>query len=355
MSFMQVTRDTLRVQASAKLAAAAVTTGGLFAVNKPPGISCTGFIDYIKRNAGLGERAISFSDHFEMEKQLRKPGKKIYRKKYHTNLRIGHAGTLDVEAAGVLVLGVESGCKLLGDYLKGEKSYMATGRLGLATDSYDAEGKITHVGDASGVTSDMILRTIPRFIGDIEQTPPLYSAIRIDGKRLYEYMRSGEPIPVKVKPRKVHISDIKLLHYKPQQQKEQGSTGVLEQAVYGKRVVLPPECVEYFTGGRFAWDEKSSENKVPCVGDYMYSFLNQPNAPTIQLLVRSGGGVYIRSLIHNMGEALGCGASMAMLVRTSQGPLRLGRDTIDVQDLPYIAKITEAMRRTQACLDESTS
>ncbi|KAJ1796927.1 pseudouridine synthase pus4 [Coemansia sp. RSA 2399] len=347
MSLPQLTRETLRVQAAAQLAAAAATTGGLFAVNKPPGISCAGLIDYFKRNVGLNENALPFSEHFERERVLRETGKKIFRRKYPTNMRVGHAGTLDVEASGVLVLGVESGCKRLDEYLKGEKSYMATGRLGVATDTYDAEGKVTRVGDASAVTSDMLLDAIPTFVGSIKQVPPMYSAIRIDGKRLYEYMRSGQPLPFAVKPRTVHISAIKLLYYHPQ------GAVALQQPVYGKRVMLPKDCAEHFASGRFAWDASSNGSKGPAVGDYLYSFVGQPDSPIFQLLVQSGSGVYIRSLIDDIGELLGCGAAMATLVRTSQGPLRLGRDTIDIQNLPYVAEIVSAMRRTQVRVDAS--
>ncbi|KAJ2551104.1 pseudouridine synthase pus4 [Coemansia sp. RSA 1933] len=343
MGILQLSHGTLATMAAAKLAAAATASGGLFAVNKPPGISCAGLIDYVKRNAGLGDQAVPFIQHFEHERELRVSGKKIYRRRYPTALRVGHAGTLDVEAAGVLVLGVDSGCKRLDKYLKGDKSYLATGRLGIATDSMDAEGIVTNIRDASAVTSDMVLNVLPRFIGNIEQVPPMHSAIRVDGKRLYEYVRSGEPLPAELKPRKVNISDVKLLYCRTQQQGQ----------AYGKRVVLPPECVEYFTGGRFAWDE-ARKGSEPVVGGHMDGFVNQPSAPTVQLLVVSGGGVYIRSLINDMGELLGCGATMATLVRMSQGPMRLGRDTIDVNDLPYVTRIVDAMRQTQARIDKDS-
>ncbi|KAJ2691587.1 pseudouridine synthase pus4 [Coemansia sp. RSA 1285] len=338
---------------SGELAAVAAVTGGLFAVNKPPGISSAGVIDYIKRNVGLGGGAMPFDEHFENERLLRKAGKKIYRKKTPTSLRIGHAGTLDVEASGVLVLGVESGCKLLSQYLKGDKAYLATGKLGLTTDSYDAEGMIMSIRDTADVTSSMILDAIPQFVGDIEQIPSSYSAIRVDGKRLYQYMRDGEKIPVEIKPRTVHISDIKLLYYRPH--KQTSGAGTLQSEVYGNRVKMPAAFMEYFTSGRYAWDEKTVVGKEPCVGEYMFPFINQPNASTIQLLVTCGGGVYIRSLIKDLGEQLGCGATMAMLVRMAQGPMHLGRDTIDVHDLPYTARIVEAMRRTQVRVAETSA
>ncbi|KAI9502119.1 pseudouridine synthase, partial [Coemansia spiralis] len=294
-----------------RLAAASVSLSGLFAVNKPPGISCAGVLDYLKRNLGMENNAMPFAEHFEREEGLRKTGKKVFRRKYPSTLRVGHAGTLDVEAAGVLVLGVNNGCKLLSDYLVGDKSYLATGRLGVATDSYDAEGRITDVSPTESVTSDMILNVIPQFVGSIKQIPPLYSAIRMDGKRLYEYMREGHPIPDTIKPRNVKIDDIKLVYYKQQ----------LSQT-FGKCVAMPANCIEYFSSGKYKWN-KGLQNKKLCVGDSLFPYVNQPNAPTFQLLVQSGGGVYIRSLIHDIGMQLECNATMITLVRTSQGPFIL--------------------------------
>ncbi|KAJ1953315.1 pseudouridine synthase pus4, partial [Dipsacomyces acuminosporus] len=190
-------------QTSARFLKTVSSMNGIFAVNKPPGISCTGLLDYFKRNIGRGIDAMPFSEHLRLEKELRRSGKKIYRRRYPIEMRVGHGGTLDVEAAGVLVLGINKGCKLLHGYLSGGKSYLATGRLGVDTESFDAEGRITRIRECSRVTTEMIEQAVPSFEGEILQTPPIFSAIRMDGKRLYEYARSGDAAPVEIKPRKV--------------------------------------------------------------------------------------------------------------------------------------------------------
>ncbi|KAI8319814.1 pseudouridine synthase, partial [Martensiomyces pterosporus] len=283
---------------------------GIFAVNKPPGISCTGLLDYFKRNIGRGIDAAPFSEHLEREESLRRSGKKIYRRKYPIDLRVGHGGTLDVEAGGVLVLGINKGCKLLHGYLAGGKSYLATGRLGVDTESFDAEGKITAVKECKHVTREMIEGAIPQFVGDIMQMPPIYSAIRMDGKRLYEYARKGDVVPDKIKPRRVTVDSIRLLHY----------INPLAEQHWGRRVMLPKAYRDYFTNGKYEWASSTGDLKE---GMLLTPFVNQPDAPEFQLLIQSGGGVYVRSLIHDLGEKVGSAAAMVSLVRMTQGPLRL--------------------------------
>ncbi|KAJ2716536.1 pseudouridine synthase pus4 [Coemansia spiralis] len=327
-------------QAGARLAAAAAgSLSGVFAVNKPPGISCTGLLDYFKRNVGHGRECVPFAEHFARERGLRRSGHKILRRKCAIQLRVGHGGTLDVEAAGVLVIGINNACKQLTTYLAGEKSYLATARLGVATDSYDAEGKITAVGGAATVTGEALQAAIPRFVGDIMQAPPVYSALRVNGKRLYEYARSGEPVPLDIKQRQVNVKGIRLLHF------AHPATG----QQLGTRVALPAQYDDYYTSGRYAGGSNDTAGELQ-VGAAMAPFANCPALPQFQILIQSGGGVYVRSLVHDLGVAVGSHATMTSLVRMAQGPFRLGRDTISVDDLPYIDRIVDAMRHTSAAI-----
>ncbi|KAJ2897256.1 pseudouridine synthase pus4, partial [Coemansia aciculifera] len=228
----------------------------------------------------------------------------------------------------------------LGEYLVGGKSYLATGRLGVATESYDAEGKVTRVCCHSAtkqVTAAMIAEAIPRFVGDIMQRPPIYSAIKLDGKRLYEYARTGEQVPVEIKTRKVKVDDIKLLYYENQEAGER----------LGTQVMLPQAVADYYASGIYEWRGEGASGD-PVVGQPLLPFANQPLAPKFQLLVSSGGGVYVRSLIHDLGEAVGSAATMVSLVRTSQGFLRLDRDTIEPEDLAYMDRVKEAMHHAES-------
>ncbi|KAJ2781296.1 pseudouridine synthase pus4 [Coemansia javaensis] len=334
-------------QATARLAGAAASLSGIFAVDKPPGISCTGVLDYFKRNVGRGAAGVPFAEHFERERDLRRTGEKIRRRRCSLALRVGHGGTLDVEAAGVLVVGIGRGCKLLGGYLAGGKAYLATARLGAATDSCDAEGRIVSVASAAAVTGAALQAAIPRFVGRIQQRPPLYSAIKVDGKRLYEYARGrggsgGASAPPAIEPRWVDVGSIKLLCFE---------NPALAQCV-GRRVALPAQYADYYAGGRYRWSAGAGEVRV---GAPMAPFANCPHLPHFQMLVRCGGGVYVRSLVHDLGAAVGSAAAMVSLVRMSQGPLLLGRDTVGVDDLPHIDRVVEAMRHANATIERAAS
>ncbi|KAJ2691369.1 pseudouridine synthase pus4 [Coemansia spiralis] len=319
----------------------ASTLHGIFAVNKPPGISCAGLLDYFKRNITKGSSSMSFSEHFDRERALRARSdiinKKARRRFVPSNIRVGHGGTLDVEAAGVLVFGINHGCKQLSEYLVGGKSYLATGLLGVATESYDAEGNVSHLADTA-IAGARIQEAIPQFIGDIMQRPPIYSAIKLDGKRLYEYARGGENIPAEVLPRKVTVSDVKLLYYENQDTGEK----------IGRRVMLPADHAHYYATGKYEWHHQLADR--PVVGQPLLPFANQPTASKFQLLINSGGGVYVRSLIHDLGQAVGSAATMVSLVRTSQGPLRLDRDTINPEDLVYLDRVKEAIHHADTII-----
>jgi len=171
--------------------------------------------------------------------------------------RIGHTGTLDPMATGVLVVCVGNATRII-EYLDHhEKEYRCRLRFGLETDTYDVWGRT--VRTSSRIPSGPEIETaLAAFRGEIEQVPPMYAAIKVKGKKLYEYARAGQS--VEVKSRKVRIS----------------------------RLVLE----EYDKG-------------------------------EAQLLIRCSRGTYIRSLCHDLGEALGTCAAMSSLVRTASGSFRI--------------------------------
>ncbi|ATW50901.1 tRNA pseudouridine(55) synthase TruB [Streptomyces peucetius] len=114
--------------------------------------------------------------------------------------RVGHAGTLDPMATGVLVLGIEKATKLLGHLALTEKEYLGTVRLGQNTVTDDAEGEVTSSADASGVTREAIDAGVAALTGDIMQVPSKVSAIKIDGKRSYARVRGGEDFDLPARP-----------------------------------------------------------------------------------------------------------------------------------------------------------
>lgn len=125
--------------------------------------------------------------------------------------KIGHTGTLDPIAEGVLPLTIGQGTKISQFIVEKEKEYIAELSFGMKTDSYDRTGKIIGQSDKV-ITEDELRRALLLFIGDLEQKPPIYSAIKVDGKKLYEYAR--EQIPVEIKSRRISIYEVELLHFK---------------------------------------------------------------------------------------------------------------------------------------------
>lgn len=167
--------------------------------------------------------------------------------------KIGHTGTLDPMAEGVLLVCLGSATKLVDMLTEGTKEYRAVMRLGVTTDTEDITGKILSERSlADNITEDIVLETLKSFEGDYEQIPPMYSAIKKDGKKLYEYARQG--IEIERKPRKVEI-----------------------YAISNIKLSLPEVCFD----------------------------------------VRCSKGTYIRSLCRDVGEKLGCGAALAGLCRQS--------------------------------------
>lgn len=125
--------------------------------------------------------------------------------------KIGHTGTLDPLASGVLVVCTGKATRLVQDIEKLEKEYIATFKLGVSTDTYDIEGKIIDSCENFNITTDMLKETLEKFKGDIKQVPPMYSAIKVNGQKLYDLARRGEVIEREA--RDVSIYSLELLEF----------------------------------------------------------------------------------------------------------------------------------------------
>ncbi|GHE07482.1 tRNA pseudouridine(55) synthase TruB [Streptomyces alanosinicus] len=181
--------------------------------------------------------------------------------------RVGHAGTLDPMATGVLVLGVERATKLLGHLALTEKEYLGTIRLGQDTITDDAEGEITSATDASKVTRDAIDAGIAKLTGDIMQVPSKVSAIKIDGVRSYKRARDGEDFEIPARPVKISSFTV----YDVRDAVADDGTAVLDLIV-----------------------------SVVC-----------------------SSGTYIRALARDLGADLGVGGHLTALRRTRVGPYKI--------------------------------
>jgi tRNA pseudouridine55 synthase len=186
--------------------------------------------------------------------------------------KVGHAGTLDPMATGVLVLGVERATRLLGHLMLTEKTYSARVRLGATTTTDDAEGEVTATTSAAHLTEDDVRRALGAFEGEIEQVPSTVSAIKVGGKRAYALARAGEE--VELEPRRVTVHALE--------------------------------------AGGF---ERSAD------------FLD------LEIRVRCSSGTYIRAIARDLGAALGVGGHLTALRRHSVGPFTLEGANTDLDHL----------------------
>ncbi len=160
--------------------------GEILAIDKPYRMSSFGALAHVR---------------YLMSKRL---GKKV---------KIGHAGTLDPLATGVLVLCTGKTTKLIDQLQQHTKEYIATMQLGATTDSYDREHTVNHTYPTKHITRELIDSTIPQFIGDVQQVPPTYSAVKVNGDRAYALRRQGDS--VELKPKTVRIDEIEVLDFNP--------------------------------------------------------------------------------------------------------------------------------------------
>jgi len=214
-----------------------VTASGLVVVDKPAGLTSHDVVARVRRLAGTR--------------------------------KVGHAGTLDPMATGVLVVGINRATRLLGHLLLTDKSYDATLRLGASTSTDDADGEITATASTEAVTDEAIRAGLAAMVGEIEQVPSAVSAIKVDGRRAYERVRSGEQ--VELAPRRVRIASLEV-------------------------------------------------GRIERVGDGI----------EVDLSVACSSGTYIRAIARDLGAGLGVGGHLTALRRTAVGPFGLdGARTLD--------------------------
>ena len=183
--------------------------------------------------------------------------------------KVGHGGTLDPAAVGVLPIAIGKATRLL-QYLPEGKAYRAVIRFGVQTTTDDLEGDIIYSEPVTDLTIAQIQAVIPEFIGEITQTPPMYSAIQVNGQRLYKLARAGEV--VEVPTRQVRIDKIDILNWTP--------------------------------------------------GDY----------PEVEVQIACGGGTYIRSIARDLGDRLGTKGVLAFLERNASCGFQLA-DSITLEEL----------------------
>lgn len=203
-----------------------MTASGILNINKPSGLTSFGVVRLVRRFSG--------------------------------QRRVGHGGTLDPQATGVLLVLIGQATRVAQYLLEAPKTYRAEIELGIATDSYDAAGNILATADPSHIAKEAVEKVLDSFRGLVFQEPPMYSAIRFQGKRLYEFARKGVVVPREKRQRMVYRLDM------------------------------------------VSWEPPSFTVELECEE-----------------------GFYVRSLAHDVGELLGCGAYLRNLCRLKQGDFSL--------------------------------
>ena len=162
-------------------------------------------IDYIEGHTLLINKPLRWTS-FDVVKKIRNTLRTALQVK---KIKVGHAGTLDPLADGLLIVCTGKFTKLINEFQAQEKEYTAEFTLGATTPSFDLETEINETFEYNHITEEMLKTTAASLTGNILQTPPIYSAIKQDGKRLYEYARKGED--VKIKERMVHVSKFEII------------------------------------------------------------------------------------------------------------------------------------------------
>ena len=204
--------------------------------------------------------------------------------------KIGHAGTLDPLATGLLLVCVGKATKRIDELQAGEKVYTGTMVLGATTLCYDLERPIDRYYPWQHITPQLLSDTLSQFLGEIEQVPPIFSAVKIGGQRAYSYAReaqNGEEIPSPT-PKKIHIDEFEITAFRPGRETE----------------TLQPIAATEVTGTHLY------DNPLGTVPEHL---------PQIDFRIRCGKGTYIRSIARDLGLALDSGAFLSALRREQVG------------------------------------
>ena len=235
------------------------------------------------------------------------------------NLKVGHAGTLDPLATGILIICIGNATKIAEELQSHDKEYVAGIRFGATTPSYDLEKEIDRTFPYGQITADRIKETLSQFIGKQEQIAPLFSAKSVDGVRAYEIARklykAHKNIPDSeardlIRASRIRISDIRLIKFYPEGKDSKDTSAA----------------------------EVSSKNLRINVAD-----TSRLHLPAAEIRIGCSKGTYIRAFARDLGEALGSGAHLCSLVRSRSGDFKV-EDCLSVED---------ACRALTACAEEA--
>lgn len=321
---------------------------GIFAVEKPSGISsaaCLNKLQNVFRDSKIFASDLAEMKATRLDNYNKAGGKGSRRKLNNIKVKMGHGGTLDPLASGVLVVGVGSGTKRLQNYLVGGvKVYETRALLGASTTTGDSEGEILTRTRFDHITKELVDETREKFVGDITQTPPLFSALKMDGMPLYEYARKGLPLPKKIKSREVKVYDMKICddtltrdHEFVFKKPEIDEDGVSLDKKLSSNPTLNDD--ELFFSKQFIEkaekEELNTKVEPPKLVDEQLASeyeLESFRAPVLHFISKVSSGTYIRSLISDFGKALSSSLYMVELIRLEQAEWDLNKNVFKMQD-----------------------
>ena len=311
--------------------------------------------------------------------------RKGWKNRQRIGVKIGHGGTLDPMATGVLIVGVGKGTKSLPGFLGCKKCYETTILFGAATDTYDTLGKVLNKAPYIHLTHETVEKALEKFRGKIMQRPPLYSALHVQGKRLYEYAREGKEVPVEIEERPVEVEDIQIIEWLeggnheyqwPAEEAAKGDKAVAEEVLHltevpgtstgtgqaestkefstGKRKrsmdsiadllsesAPAPKRQELDTQLLMSGGLQIPDNAKPGPIDSEQASIQDMKAtqnrapsdrgpPAVKLRMTVTSGFYVRSLAHDLGKAVKSLGCMSELVRTRQENFVLGQNVLEM-------------------------
>ncbi|KAJ5587380.1 uncharacterized protein N7459_003145 [Penicillium hispanicum] len=355
---------------------------GVFAVHKPQGVTSADVIRTLQKHFNPSKL---FQPWLEEERSRRKRESNYQKKRRRTQrleVKIGHGGTLDPLATGVLIAGVGKGTKSLNDFLKCTKAYETVVLFGAETDTYDRLGKVVRRAPYEHVTREAVEKALEQFRGPIMQRPPIFSALRVEGKKLYEYAREGKMPPIEIKSRPVEAVSMEIVEwYEPgthefkwPEEEMVGDEKIVAEKLLDKDASVPvASAAEGEAANQESETQSSSKRKSPPAADSPSTEeqdagkkqkvsednaaqavkpeaaapesaiaeapttpteQSKPQPPAVKIRMTVTSGFYVRSLAHDLGKAVGSSALMSELVRSRQGDFELHPDKVlEYQDL----------------------
>lgn len=263
---------------------------GIFAVDKPASVSSADVLIILQDVFAKSETfrtLLEDTARKRAEQATHQPqGQKRRSDEDERPFKMGHGGTLDPLASGVLIVGIGRGTKRLSDYLGCSKTYETVVLFGKSTDTYDVTGDIIDDAPFKHITRELVENALHKFVGTVQQAPPIYSALRINGIKACEYARSGRELPRALESREMSVDECTLLQWYEGNQHD------------------------------FAWPAGEPSTDAGLATHGMQT--SRCPAPAVRVRLTVSSGFYVRSFAHDLGRACGSYGTMATLRRTRQ-------------------------------------